>query len=48
MIILEQSLGQPPRLTAAELLVRVRASGLQTPAESAKVIRRERDERSRQ
>lgn len=47
MAILEGSLGQPPELTAAELLVRVRASGLRTPAESAKVIRRDRDERSR-
>lgn len=47
MVILEQSLGQPPQLTPAELLARVRASGLRTPAESSKVIRRDRDERSR-
>lgn len=36
MAIVEGSLGQPPQLTPAELLARVRASGLQTPAESGK------------
>jgi len=47
MAILEDSLGHSQKLSAAQLLARVRASGLRTPAESAKVIRRDRDERSR-
>jgi plasmid stability protein len=47
MVILEGSLGPPPQLTPAELLARVRASGLRTPAESSQMIRRDRDERSR-
>ena len=48
MAILEDSLGHlQKQLSAAQLLARVRASGLRTPAESAKVIRRDRDERSR-
>lgn len=47
MVILEGSLRQPPQLTVTELLARVRASGLRTPAESAKLIRQDRDERSR-
>ncbi len=47
MAILEESVRGPQRLNPKELLAQVRASGLRTPSESAKVIRKERDERSR-
>lgn len=43
MAILEASLGQPLKLTAAEVLTRVRASELHTPVESAKMVRRDKD-----
>jgi antitoxin FitA len=45
--ILEESVRGPQRLSPAELLNEVRAAGLRTGAESAVVIRKERDERSR-
>jgi plasmid stability protein len=47
LAILEESVGGPKRLSPADLLERVRDLGLRTPAESAKIIRRERDARSR-
>ena len=47
MAILEESVRGSQRLSPDELLAKVRASGLRTPAESAKMIRKERDERSR-
>jgi plasmid stability protein len=47
MVILEESVNIPRRLSPAELLEKIRALGLRTPAESAKMIRKERDERSR-
>jgi antitoxin FitA len=47
MAILEESLGHPQKLSPAELLARVRSSGLKTPAESSKMTRRDRDERAR-
>jgi len=47
MAILEENLGNRHSLTPAELLSKVRASGLKTTEEAARVIRRERDERSR-
>jgi plasmid stability protein len=47
MAILEESARGPQRLSAPELLAKVRASGLRTPAESTKAVRKERDERSR-
>ena len=43
--ILEESVRGPKRLTSRDLLERVRDLGLRTPAESAKIIRRERDAR---
>ena len=45
--ILEESVRGPKRLSPNDLLERVRDLGLRTPAESAKIIRRERDARSR-
>jgi len=47
MAILEETVRGPQRLSPDELLAKVRASGLSTPAESAKAIREERDGRSR-
>ena len=47
MAILEESIRGPRRFTPKQLLAKVRASGLRTPAESAKVVREERDGRSR-
>jgi antitoxin FitA len=47
MAILEESVRGPQRLSPNQLLAKVRVSGLRTPAESAKVIREERDGRSR-
>jgi plasmid stability protein len=47
MAILEESIRHPKELGPAELLARVRSAGLRTPAESAKMIRKERDRRAR-
>ncbi len=47
LAILEENLGQQLSLTPAELLAKNRASGLRTPGEATRFIRRERDERSR-
>jgi len=47
MAILEENLGNRYSLTPAELLSKIRASGLKTPEEAVRLIRRERDERSR-
>lgn len=47
MAILEENISNPRSLTPVELLSKIRAAGLKTPEESAKLIRRERDERSR-
>lgn len=47
MAILEESLGHAQKLTPVELLARVRSSGLRTSAESARMTRKERDERAR-
>ena len=47
LAILEESVGGPKRLSPADLLARVRDLGLRTPAEAAKMIRRERDARPR-
>jgi plasmid stability protein len=47
MVILEESVRGPKKLNTKQLLAKIRASGLRTPAESAKVIREERDGRSR-
>ena len=47
MAILEETVQGPKRLSSRDLLERVRDLGLRTPAESAKIIRRERDARSR-
>jgi len=47
MAILEENLGNRHYLTPPELLSKIRASGLKTPEETAKYIRRERNERSR-
>jgi plasmid stability protein len=46
MAILEENLGNGHSLTPAELLLKIRASGLKTPEETTRFIRRERDERS--
>jgi len=45
MAILEESVGKERVLTPAELLKRVRGSGLKTPGESAAFIRDDRDAR---
>ena len=47
MAILEENLSNPRGLTPAELLSKIRTSGLKTPEETASLIRRQRDERSR-
>jgi len=47
MAILEENLSNRHSLTPAELLSKIRVSGLKTPEETARLIRRERDERSR-
>ncbi|MGB7292867.1 MAG: Arc family DNA-binding protein [Thermodesulfobacteriota bacterium] len=47
MAILEESLAERRVLTPAELLSEVQATGLKTPEESAIIIRKERDARSR-
>ena len=47
LAILEESHSDQHSLTPGELLVPVRAVGLKTPAESAKIIREDRDARSR-
>lgn len=44
--ILEESLGNGGSLTPGELLLKIRTSGLKTPEEAARLVRRERDERS--
>jgi plasmid stability protein len=46
MAILEESVMEETPLTPKELLERVRAMGLQTPQESVKFIREDRDGRS--
>lgn len=46
MAILEENLGNRRSLTPGELLLKIRTSGLKTPEEAARLIRRERDERS--
>jgi len=47
LAILEESVASEQILTPSELLVAVRKSGLKTGEESAKLIRKERDVRSR-
>jgi plasmid stability protein len=47
MAILEDSVANRKALTSAELLSEVQAMGLETPEESAIIIRKERDARSR-
>ena len=47
MAILEESLTRETLLTPAELLAKIRASGLRTPDEAAKFVREDRDARSR-
>lgn len=47
LAILEESMQDEQILTPAELLTAVRGSGLRTPEESSKFIRKERDARSR-
>jgi plasmid stability protein len=44
--ILEETVAQEKRMTPAGFLKEVRASGLKTPSEAAKIIRRDRDARS--
>ena len=46
MAIPEENLGNRHYLTPPELLSKIRASGLKTPEEAARFIRRERNERS--
>ena len=47
LAILEENLGNRHHLTPPELLSKIQASGLRTPEEVARFIRRERNERSR-
>jgi plasmid stability protein len=46
MAIIEQSVAAAEPLTPAEVFARVRAMGLQTPEESATLVREDRDGRS--
>jgi len=46
MAILEKKLGVRSSLTSGELLARIRGAGLKTAEETARLVRRERDERS--
>jgi plasmid stability protein len=43
--IIEDAVREDHRLTPAEVLARVRQSGLKTPAEAAAIVRAARDER---
>jgi len=45
LAILEESVAGSPALTPRELLSRVRASGLRTPAEAGEFVRADRDAR---
>ena len=45
--ILEESLRTERKMSPAELLAQVRALGLKTPAEAAKMTRKDRDARAR-
>ena len=46
LAILEQSVAEERLLTPAELLRKIKASGLHTPAESARFIRTDRNARA--
>lgn len=43
--ILDEAVSKPHRLTPAEVLARVRELGISSPAESADIIRSDRDSR---
>lgn len=45
LAILEETVCRPRRLTPAEVLARVRELGISSPAESADIIRSDRDSR---
>jgi antitoxin FitA len=45
LAIIEEAVSERPHLTPAEILAEVRRSGLETPAESAAIVRATRDER---
>jgi len=45
MTIIEQSVQAPERLSAEEVLARVREMGIQTPAEGTEMIRADRNAR---
>ena len=45
LVILEESVSAKPLLTPAEVLSRVRASGLRTPDEATRFVREDRDAR---
>jgi antitoxin FitA len=45
--ILEESVASERQLTPAEFLKRIKGSGLQTPEESLKFVRKDRDGRAR-
>jgi plasmid stability protein len=45
MAIITEAAEESPRLTAAEILRRTRALGLASPAESASIVRADRDAR---
>jgi len=47
LVILEESVAKESFLTAAELLAEVKKMGLRTPAESARFVREDRDDRAR-
>ena len=46
MAILEESVAEERLLMPAELLAKLRAAGLKTPAEAASFVRKDRDARS--
>ncbi|HNQ02568.1 MAG TPA: Arc family DNA-binding protein [Syntrophales bacterium] len=47
LAILEESVAGEKLFTAEEFLVEVRKSGLKTPAEAVRMVREDRDDRSR-
>ncbi len=47
LVILEESVARDSFLTPGELLAEVKRMGLKTPAESARFVREDRDDRAR-
>lgn len=47
LVILEESVAKEPFMTAGEFLAEVKKMRLKTPAESARFVREDRDDRAR-